>query len=294
MEQFRRMMSKTFFTFILPEVEFAIHYLDMYAQYGFCNMCEHITFYYEKDQENEVEDVLDDIKPYRIAEDIKQCLNTVHALNYCLIDFLQGESSSYQDYFRTEISPKYIKAIEDLFAHKDLELMIFREEYEADILHDVYMALAAMYEILKNQESLISDSSELERILSYNLSTLRHEPKPQLIGVKRVDEAQNPINLHDAIKWSGTPAELAYLFSTLAENGYIVSPDRKDGNRNNAAFARQIYSHFNILDGSFDTLVNNLKDNRISANNQFKLAMDKLPKTSKNSKLIPTERLANE
>lgn len=288
MEQYRRMMSKTFITFVLPEVGFAIHYLDMYAQYGLCEMDNHITLYYEeyidKDAKDYNADLERDVKPYRIKADIKACLTTVHSLNYCLIDFLQSESISYQNYFRTEISPKFINEVENLLAHKDLELNIFREERDADILHDVYMALDAMYKILKSQESLILDNSELKNILSYNLSMLCHSPKTPMLDSERSQDVETPMHLHNAIEWNGSPAELACLFTTLADNGYINYPDRKDGGRNNAAFARLIYSHINIANGSFDTLVNNLKDSRITANNQFKIAMDRLPKLDNKNK----------
>lgn len=282
------MMCKTFFTFVLPEVGFAIHYLEMYAKYGLGEMNDHIVFYYEdpidKDVDGYHERIDKDAKSSQIEADIKQCLDTIHSLNYCLIDYLQGESKSYQNYFRNEVSPKYTTSIKALFANKDLELNIFKEEYDADLLHDVYMALEAMGQILENQESLIADNSDLKRILSYNLSILKREPKPQMLGMGKDVDNDEPVNLHDALNWNGTPAELAYLFSSLADNGYITPPGRRDGNRNNAAFARQIYSHINILNGSFDTLVNNLKDNRIAANNQFKLAMDRLPKLNKSNK----------
>ena len=141
-----------------------------------------------------------------------------------------------------------------------------------------------MCKILKNQESLISDSSEMKNILSYNLSILRHAPKTLMLNSEKSQNAEAPTQLHSAIKWKGSPAELACLFTTLADNGYIDCPDRKDGGRNNAAFARLIYSHINISNGSFDTLVNNLKDSRITANNQFKIAMDRLPKLDSNNK----------
>ena len=65
---------------------------------------------------------------------------------------------------------------------------------------------------------------------------------------------------------------------TLNEKGYIDAPLRANGERNNEAFNKIIGSHFRLADGSERSVLNNLKDSRITPDNQFKITMDKLPK----------------
>jgi len=66
--------------------------------------------------------------------------------------------------------------------------------------------------------------------------------------------------------------------NTLNEQGYIDAPLRANGERNNEGFNKIICSHFRLANGSERSVLNNLKDSRITPDNQFKIIMDKLPK----------------
>ncbi len=85
----------------------------------------------------------------------------------------------------------------------------------------------------------------------------------------------------DAIEWKGSPSEIALLMSTLADKGYIDYPMRKNGARNSAEFHRNICQHFSLHNGSVVSILNSLKDNRITPDNLFQLAMDKIPHKDK-------------
>lgn len=292
MKVFKNYMSKGFIVDIMPDIDFAITYLATYAKCSYSDLENQLDLS-EYDETNEEDDgyypeLFNDIKGYILRAEILERIDTIHRLNHYLVEFLQGESKSYQNFFRTEIAPKYIEPMDVIFSNEELEYKIFREDfYAVDELYDVYMVLNAMYKILNNIEGLMTDNELLIDILNYRLDLYRNErfrQNPANDDTLLIENLQVTPNVEDiaimpdAIVWKGTPSEMALLMNTLADKGYIDSPVRKNGEKNNAEFHRNICSHFELANGSHISILNSLKDNRMAPDNLFKIAMDKLPK----------------
>lgn len=156
-----------------------------------------------------------------------------------------------------------------------VEIKIYKYEEASDFMHDVYLVLRGSYLLFTRLEALLAgDENNTDYTLDYRLSFLGS----YLDGEDNDDESESvALPLPNAFTWFGTPADLAHMMDLLHEKGYIEVPKRTSGERNNECFSRMIGSHFRLAQGSEKSVLNNLKDSRITPDNQFKIAMDKLP-----------------
>ncbi|MFR9507160.1 MAG: hypothetical protein SNI58_05075 [Rikenellaceae bacterium] len=292
MKVYKNFMSKGFIAHIMPDIDFAITYLATYAKCDYydlenqLDLSEYNTL--SEGDEGYYPNWFNDVKGYILRDEIEERIDTIHRFNHYLVEFLQGESKSYQDFFRTDIAPRYIEPMNVIFSNKEIEYKIFKEEFDVvDGLYDVYMVLNAMYKILNNIEQLMTDKELLKDILNYRLDRYRRERfqqnpandnTPLIENLQATPNVEDILPMPDAIVWNGTPSEMALLMNTLADKGYIDCPVRKNGEKNRAEFHRSICSHFELANGSHISVLNSLKDNRIAPDNLFKIAMDKLPK----------------
>lgn len=191
-------------------------------------------------------------------------------INYELIHFMQCQPELYISYLKKEIFPQVISDLERILSIKDIEHQIFKSG-KIDDMYDIFLVLNGLHTLLVNIDDLISGKISDDSALDYRLSTMSTYPE------KECEEEDNE-PLHNAFTWYGTPAELACLMGTLNEKGYIDAPKRSNGDRNNEGFNKMISSHIRLDDGSNKSVLNNLKDNRMTPDNLFLLAMNKLPK----------------
>ncbi|MFI3293052.1 MAG: hypothetical protein SNI70_05990 [Rikenellaceae bacterium] len=209
--------------------------------------------------------------------------------NHQIVDFLQNEYPQYQQRFIREVAPKQIDNLRDLmekFDYPDIEFESVEKKINyaweiSDGINSATAALEGLLEILENIEGLIEDSSDLEHILDYQITfndTLKD------MGFKssyfEIDEEEIDHNT-DTFTWNGTPSELALLFFTLVDNGYIEPPLLTDGKVNKSGLSRKISTHFNLVKGSFKSVLNALGENTITPDNQFYIAMNKVPRNRK-------------
>ena len=252
-------------------------YFDKCIEYGELDFYDYITI----DANDNTEVITEEEKPDYVDSCMMRSISAIYWFNREIIKYLRGERKSYRDFFITELIPKHVETLCRILSRKDIELTIFRFEIDSNATYDIFLNLNCLYQILSNVENLIDDDEALKKLLDYNLTYSNGIPNYNSEAVEDDDNLKdNEASRMDAFGWCGTPSELASLMSTLADNGYINSPTRKNGERNNEGFARQIQSHFKLNSGSHRTVLNSLKDNRITPDNQFKIAMDKLPKQS--------------
>ena len=208
----------------------------------------------------------------RMDEIMKHNVVNADLFVFELIPYLKAQPESYISYFKQELLPEPVELLRDIFQNtNDIETRIFRYQ-NSDLLHDTYLVLKAALRLFENLDTLIeSNDDALDDYLEYRLSFL---------GINNDTDNEKELNIacHNAFTWYGTPAELACLMDTLNEKGYIDAPLRVNGDRNNEGFNKMVGSHFRLADGSEKSVLNNLKDNRITPDNQFKIAIDKLPK----------------
>ncbi len=267
-------MIKTEIVYFLEQLEDYCEYFDKCIEYGEDDFYDHITI----PEEYNSEPITEDDKPDYIDSVLVDSISHVYEFNRDIIAYLRGEPQSYRDFFISELIPKSIATLERVLSRENIELTIYRFEIDPDSTHDVYKNLNCLYQILTNVESLIDDDDTLNNLLNYNLvfsHSIEGYKKAELNKKesKNDDQETRP----DAFTWYGKPSELAALMSTLAENGYINAPMRDNNQRNNEGFSRKIFAHFKLNEGARRSVVNSLKDNTISPNNRFKIAMDKLP-----------------
>lgn len=193
--------------------------------------------------------------------------------NYEFVPYLRSQPESYIAFLKAELMPAVLPAMKSILEQKDIENKIFRHE-ESDLMHDVYLVLKGAYLLFTRLDALLSgDENDTDYALDYRLSFLG-----SYLDDEKDESEAAPMPLPNAFMWFGTPAELACLMDTLHEKGYIETPKRTNGERNNEGFSRMIGSHFRLAKGSEKSVLNNLKDPRITPDNQFKIVMDKLPK----------------
>ncbi|MFR9525806.1 MAG: hypothetical protein SNI91_06570 [Rikenellaceae bacterium] len=267
-------MIKTDIVEFFERLEDYCEYFDKCIVYGEDDFYDHITI----PEEHNSEPITDDDKPDYIDSIMVGSISQVYEFNRDIIAYLRGEPQSYRDFFVSELIPKSVSTLERVLSRENIELTIYRFKIDPDSTHDVYKNLNCLYQILTNVESLIDDDKALKNLLNYNLAfgrlvaDYKKEETDKAEGESDDQEARS-----DAFTWYGKPSELATLMSTLAENGYINTPMRDNNERNNEGFSRKILAHFKLNEGARRSVVNSLKDNTISPNNRFKIAMDKLP-----------------
>ncbi len=249
-------------------------YFDKCIEYGEDEFYDHI--FIPEDYNTDI--ITDEEKPDYIDARMMESIGQMYEFNKNIIDYLRGEPQSYRDYFVSELTPKSISTLEKILSRVDIEQSIYRFKIDPDSTHDIYKNLNCLHQILINVETLINDDKALKKLLNYRLANnfyLLDYKKDKLNNIE--DESAEQKARIDAFTWYGKPSELATLMSTLAENGYINAPVRDNNERNNEGFARHILANFKLHNGAPRSLVNSLKDNTISPNNRFKIAMDKLP-----------------
>jgi hypothetical protein len=207
-------------------------------------------------------------KEIRMDEIMKHKVISADLFVFELVPYLKEQPDSYLSYLKQELLAEPTELLRDVLQYDDIEIKIFHYQ-NSDLLHDTYLVLKAALRLFDNLDTLIkSDDDALDEYLEYRLSFL---------GIN--DDKDKELNItHNAFTWYGTPAELACLMDTLNEKGYIDAPLRANGERNNESFNKIIGSHFRLADGSEKSVLNNLKDSRITPDNQYKIAIDKLPK----------------
>lgn len=249
-------------------------YFDKCIEYGEDQFYNHIfipKWYNTKIITNEE-------KPDYIDARMMESIGQMYEFNKNIIDYLRGEPQSYRDFFVSELTPKSKSTLERVLSRKNIEQSIYRFKVDPDSTHDIYKNLNCLYQILINVEGLINDDKALKKVLNYRLANNYYIPDYKKDKLNNIESESNEQEARiDAFTWYGKPSELALLMSTLAENGYINAPMRDNNERNNEGFARNILANFRLHNGAPRSLVNSLKDNTISPNNRFKIAMDKLP-----------------
>lgn len=230
----------------------------------FYDEIEYSTSTPEEDrEEGEREDMIDKMIKYNVV--------MLDLFNNEVIPYFRSQPESYIAFLRTELIPSVLPAMKAVLEQDGVENKIYRYE-DSDFMHDVYLVLNGSYQIFTRLDSLLAgEEKDADRALNYSLSFLGSY-------LEEKDGEVNPAPLSNAFTWFGTPAELACLMSTLHEKGYIEAPNRTNGERNNEGFGKMIGSHFRLAEGSEKSVLNNLKDSRITPDNQFYLVMNKLPK----------------
>lgn len=248
-------------------------YFDKCIEYGELDFYDYITF----SEEDYSFEISDEQKPDYVDASMMRSINDIYLFNNEIVSYLRSEPKSYQDYFRTELIPKHIERLHKILSREDIELTIFRFEIDSDTTYDIYKNLNCLYQIFTNIEQVIEDNVALKTLLDYRINSTELEIDKENKG----DEEEEFTPRKDAIMWHGTATELAALMGSLADNGYINPPLQKNGERNNQAFMEIIQDHYKLHDGSFRTLVNSLRDNPLTPDNRFKIAMNKIPQNSK-------------
>lgn len=246
-------------------IEALAHTLQKFVKYGTDE------FYTEVEcGSNEPSDDEDDIDRMDFIDlCIKREIRDTDIFNFEIIPYLHKQPKTYIEFFNSELIADAAELLRDVFAQADLEKMIFRYE-DVDMMHDAYLVLKATSGIFNNVDELLDNNDLLNSILDYNLSYIAYEDENE-------DSETSIRTAPNAFEWLGAPSELAYLMQQLAYKGYINNPVRKDGEFNNAAFHKQIIQHFMLTNGKESSVLTNLKDPCLSADNPFGKAVDKLP-----------------
>lgn len=244
------------------------HYLDMFLE------SNNGDFYDKIDYEASNKDEVDDERADMIDNIIKHNVVNLDMFNYEFIPYLRSQPDSYVAFLKTELIPTVLPVLKNILEREGVENKIYKYE-DCDFVHDVYLVLKGSHLLFTRLEALLAgDENDTDCALDYRLSFLGS----YLDEEDNDDESEAvALPLPNAFTWLGTPAELACMMDMLHEKGYIEVPKRTSGERNNEGFSRMIGSHFRLAQGSEKSVLNNLKDSRITPDNQFKIAMDKLP-----------------
>ncbi len=262
---------------MVHSIDNIVEYLDLFLEHGELGLYPHFEYEYyineeliELDKSNR-EDHIDNL--------IINCARELHIFNKNIIPYPKAEPESYTEYLLDELFVDSVKRMDTFFAKKNIERKIFQAELDSDIIWDQYLILKCAWYIIGNLKEITSgENKEFEKEINYKLSFSGHMEQYEDIETSDDSEESDTQANYNAFRWFGSPAELSTLMQTLADNGYIDTPYRKDGGRNNEGFSRKICSIFQLDKGSVKSVLNNLKDSRITPDNNFKLAMDKLPK----------------
>ncbi len=218
----------------------------------------------EKSSESIFEDLISRIRLIAI---------TIDSFNYQLINYLRKQPKNYITYIKEKVAVDFMTMMESVVQVEDVEIKIY-DSPQSDLMHDIYLVVNAAYSLTLNLEKILSGEVDATEVaLNYEISDM-YDPKKDS---EVVEEKYCPKGFGSLI-WNGTPSELAYLMATLQEKGYIDAPMRDRFNRNNESYHKIICSFLTLANGTPRTVLNALKDNTISSNNGFKVALDKLPR----------------
>lgn len=250
-------------------IDSLLHYLEMFLESDGENFYDKIEYSapHEEEDEDERADMIDNITKHNIVK--------LDMFNYEFISYLKSQPSSYIAFMKSELLPQVMPTMKSVLEREGVEIKIYKYEEDSDFMHDVYLVLKGSYLLFTHLDAILAgEENDTDCALDYRLSFLG----------SYLDEEDNDdeleaiaLPLPNAFTWFGTPAELACMMDMLHEKGYIEVPKRTNGERNNEGFSKMIGSHFRLAQGSEKSVLNNLKDSRITPDNQFQVAMNKLP-----------------